>query len=295
MPRRHPILGTLLRLAAIGFVVVVALAVYSYLKSEGLALLAKNAVAVVTVEGVIDDSRETVRALDRLAKNQGVRAVVLRIDSPGGGVAPSQELYDAVGRVRERKPVIASLGGVAASGGYYVASACDAIVANPGTITGSIGVIMQTGNVSELLKKVGLRGAILKAGKFKDIGSPLRDMSDEERQLLESLLENVHTQFIGAVAKGRKLPVDEVRRLADGRIYSGEQAKALHLVDQLGGLRDAVMMAAERAGITGEPSWLELEKGRSPWWWRRLTGLLDRAPESLGGLQFLYFGPTAAE
>ena len=291
MPRRHPILRGLLVLSAIGFVVIVALAAFSYLKSEGIALLSKNAVAIVTVEGVIENSRETVRTLDRLAKNDGVRAVVLRVDSPGGGVAPSQEIYDAVLRVREKKPVVASLGGVAASGGYYVASGCDVIVANPGTLTGSIGVILQTGNVSELLKKVGIQGVIVKAGKFKDIGSPLREMSEEEKRLLDDLLQNVHTQFIAAISRGRKLPVEQVRQLADGRIYSGEQARNLKLVDQLGGLRDAVQLAAERAGISGEPSWIEIEKHQPPWWWRRLTGLMENGPESFGGLQFLFSGP----
>ncbi len=291
MPRRHPILRGLLVLSAIGFVVIVALAAFSYLKSEGIALLSKNAVAIVTVEGVIENSREIVRTLDRLAKNDGVRAVVLRVDSPGGAVAPSQEIYDAVLRVREKKPVVASLGGVAASGGYYVASGCDVIVANPGTLTGSIGVILQTGNVSELLKKVGIQGVIVKAGKFKDIGSPLREMSEEEKRLLDDLLQNVHTQFIAAVSRGRKLPVEQVRQLADGRIYSGEQAHDLKLVDQLGGLRDAVQLAAERAGISGEPSWIEIEKRQPPWWWRRLTGLMENGPESFGGLQFLFSGP----
>ena len=291
MPRRHPILRGLLVLSAIGFVVIVALAVFSYLKSEGIALLSKNAVAIVTVEGVIENSRETVRTLDQLAKNDGVRAVVLRVDSPGGGVAPSQEIYDAVLRVREKKPVVASLGGVAASGGYYVASGCDVIVANAGTLTGSIGVILQTGNVSELLKRVGIQGVIVKAGKFKDIGSPLREMSEEEKRLLDDLLQNVHTQFIAAVSRGRKLPVEQVRQLADGRIYSGEQSRDLKLVDQLGGLRDAVQLAAERAGISGEPSWIEIEKRQPPWWWRRLTGLMENGPESFGGLQFLFSGP----
>ncbi|HSD11906.1 MAG TPA: signal peptide peptidase SppA [Candidatus Binatia bacterium] len=291
MPRRHPILRGLLVLSAFGFVVIVALAAFSYLRSEGIALLEKNAVAVVSVEGVIEDSRDTVRALDRLAKNDAVRAVVLRVNSPGGGVAPSQEIYGAVLRVREKKPIVGSLGGVAASGGYYIASACDVIVANPGTLTGSIGVIMQTGNVSELLKKLGIQGVIVKAGRFKDIGSPLREMSEEEKRLLDGLLENVHSQFIAAVSRGRNLPVEQVRPLADGRIYSGEQAREVKLVDQLGGLRDAVQIAAERAGISGEPSWIEIEKRQPPWWWRRLTGLMENGPESFGSLQFLFSGP----
>ena len=294
MAPRHPILRGLVGLAAFAFLLLLGVASYTYLKNEGIALLAKDAVAVVTVESVIEDSRDTVRALDRLAKNEGIRAVVLRVDSPGGGVAPSQEIYDAVVRVREKKPVVASLGNLAASGGYYIASACDPIVANPGTLTGSIGVIMQTANLSELLKKLGFQGIVVKAGKFKDIGSPLRDMTEEERRLLEGLLDNVHGQFIGAVAKGRKLTVEEVRPLSDGRIYSGEQALKLHLVDQLGGLRDAVYLAAQRAGIVGDPHWIEIEQRQPPWWWRRVTGLMEGGPEGFGGLQFLYSGPPGA-
>lgn len=294
MARRHPLLKGIVYFAAFGFFVIVATATYTYLSTEGLALLEKNAVAVVTVKGQIQDSLDTVRTLDRLAANSGVRAVVLRVDSPGGGVAPSQEIYDAVVRVRGRKPIIASLGGVAASGGYYVASACDAIVADPGTLTGSIGVVMQMGNISELLKKVGLQGITLKAGKYKDIGSPLRDMTDEERRLLEGLLENVRGQFVAAVAKGRKMSIDEVRQLADGRVYSGEQAHDLRLVDELGGLRDAVDLAARRAGITGEPSWIEIEKRQRPWWWREIAGLVEGGAQRFGGLQFLYTGPSAA-
>jgi protease-4 len=182
------------------------------------------------------------------------------------------------------------MGEVAASGGYMVALAADQIIAREGTITGSIGVIMQTGNIAELLKKLGLQGVIVKAGKFKDIGSPLREMTEEEHRLLEGLLENVHGQFIAAVAKGRKLTIEQVRPLADGRIYSGEQALSLHLVDQLGGLRDAVYLAAQRAGITGDPHWIEIEKRQPPWWWRRVTGLMEGAPEGFGGLRFLYAG-----
>jgi protease IV len=294
VPRRHPILRGIVALAALAFLLIVGLAAVAYLRNEGLALLAKDAIAIVTVEGVIEDSRDTVRTLDRLAANSGVKGVVLRVDSPGGGVAPSQEIYDAVFRVREKKPVIASLGNLAASGGYYIASACESIVSNPGTLTGSIGVIMETGNVAELLKKLGLQGVVIKAGRYKDIGSPLRDMTEEERRLIEGLLENVHGQFIGAVAKGRKLPVEQVRPLADGRIYSGEQALGLHLVDELGGLRDAVQLAAQRAGISGEPHWIEIEKRQPPWWWRRVTGLMQGGGDGVWGLQFLYSGPPGA-
>jgi protease IV len=291
MPRRHPILRAIVTLAACGFFAIVALAAYAYLTSEGLGLLEKNAIAVVKVEGIIQDSTDVVRTLDRLAKNDGVRAVVLRVDSPGGGVAPSQEIYDAVMRLREKKPVVASLGGEAASGGYYIASACHTIVANPGTLTGSIGVILHTGSVSELLKKIGVQASVVKAGKYKDIGSPLREMTDEERRLLGEVLDNVHSQFIDAVAKGRNMTSDQVRPLADGRIFSGEQARDLRLVDQLGGLREAVDLAAKRAGLSGEPHWIEIEESQRPWWWRALGNLAPTYPAGLSGLQFLYSGP----
>lgn len=297
MTGRHPLLRRIVQLAALGFFLIVGIASYGYLKHEGFALLTGNAVAVVTVQGVIEDSRDIVRSLDRVADNGGIRAAVLRVDSPGGGVAASQEIYDAVLRVRAKKPIVASLGAVAASGGYYIASPCDAVVADAGTLTGSIGVILQMGNFSELLKRIGFEGITVKAGKYKDIGSPLRGMTEEERRLLEGLLQNVHGQFIAAVAEGRKLPLDQVRQIADGRIYSGEQARDLHLVDQLGGLRDAVQLAAQRAGISGEPSWIEIEQRQPPWWWRRVTGLIglmETSREGFGGFQFLYSGPSAA-
>jgi len=291
MASRHPILRGIVNLAALGFFAIVGLGVYAHFSSEGVGLFEKDAVAVVSVEGVIESSDDIVKTLDRLEKNDGVQAVVLRVDSPGGGVAPSQEIYDAVWRLREKKPIVASLGGEAASGGYYIAAACQTIVSNPGTLTGSIGVIMHTASVAEVLKKIGIAPATIKAGKFKDIGSPTRDMTDEEKKLLGDVLENVHTQFIAAVAKGRNLKPDEVRPLADGRIFSGEQAKALRLVDELGGLRDAVRLAAERAGITGEPHMVEIEKAQPPWWWQLVSGLTPIRPAGLSGLQFLYSGP----
>ncbi len=293
MRGRHRFLKSLAVLVAIGVLVLLTAGLCTYLAEGGLGFLSKNSVAIVVVEGMIDDSGEIVEALDRVAETDAIRAVVLRVDSPGGGVAPSQEIYDAVLRVREHKPTVASLGGLAASGGYYVASACDQIVANPGTLTGSIGVIMELGNFEELLKKVGLHGIVVKAGKYKDIGSPLRTMTDEERRLLESLLENVHGQFIAAVSKGRGLPIDEVRKVADGRIYSGEQALQIHLVDRLGGLRDAVDLAAKKAGIEGKPRSIEIRKRRFPWWWKRVFGLLEDGVSGLDGLRFLYTGPSS--
>jgi protease-4 len=184
---------------------------------------------------------------------------VLRIDSPGGGVVPSQEIHDAVQRVRTKnnKAVIASMGSVAASGGYYIAVATDRIVANPGTLTGSIGVIMEMANVEGLLQKIGVEGVVIKSGKFKDVGSPLRKMSDEERGLLQNVMDDVHKQFIEAVAEGRALELSDVQALADGRIFTGRQAKDAKLVDELGDLEDAIQLAADIVGIEGEPKVVE--------------------------------------
>jgi len=179
---------------------------------------------------------------------------VLRIRSPGGAVAPSQEMYDAVRHLAAKKPVVASMGAVAASGGYYVAVACDQIYANPGTLTGSIGVIMQMANVEQLLKKVGVDYVVVKAGAYKDVGNFSRPMTPDERRVLQALLDDVHGQFIDAVAKGRKLDRDEVARFADGRVFSGRQARDLKMVDALGGLEDAVLAAGKLAGLPSPPA-----------------------------------------
>jgi protease IV len=212
-------------------------------------------VAIVELEGIITDVDDIVRDLKAYRENPAVRAVVVRINSPGGVVGPTQELYDAIIRMRQAgKPVVASLGAVAASGGYYTAVACDQIYANPGTLTGSIGVIMQLANVEQLMKKVGVDYVVVKSGAFKDIGNMGRAMTPEERRVLQALLDDIHAQFIGAVAAGRKLERDEVARFADGRVFSGMQAKNLKMVDALGGLEDAVLAAAKLAGLPSPPN-----------------------------------------
>src|SRR5262245_55360335 len=210
-------------------------------RGEGGAPLFGPRVAIVELEGVILDVDDVVRELKELRENPTVRAVVMRINSPGGVVGPTQEVHQAIRRLREAgKPVVASLGAVAASGGYYIAVAADQIYANPGTLTGSIGVIMQMPNVESLLKKVGVDYVVGKAGQFKDVGNFARAMTPEERRVLQSLLDDVHGQFINAVADGRKLTQVDVRSFADGRIFSGAQAKELKMVDALGSLEDAV-------------------------------------------------------
>jgi len=224
-----------------------------------LDLSTEDRIALVRIEGVILDSQTTVGELKRFGENPSIKAIVLRIDSPGGGVVPSQEIYDAVQRVRNKsnKAVIASMGTVAASGGYYIAAATDRILANPGTLTGSIGVIMEMANIEGLLKKIGVEGVVIKSGRYKDVGSPLRKMSDEEQALLQSVMDDVHKQFIEAVAAGRSLEVADVKALADGRIFTGRQAKDAKLVDELGNLEDAIQLAADISGIEGEPKVVE--------------------------------------
>jgi len=210
-------------------------------------------VGVLPVNGLIADSETTIEQLKRFAKDDSVKAIVVRINSPGGGVGPSQEIYEEVRKLKGKKPVVSSMGAVAASGGYYIACASQKIYANPGTITGSIGVIMQFVNVKELIEKIGIKGVVVKSGELKDAGSPIRDMTPEERQYLQAVIDNVHAQFVRAVADGRKLDVEAVSKIADGRIFSGEQAKALGLVDALGNQEDAVADAARMAKIEGEP------------------------------------------
>jgi protease IV len=211
-------------------------------------------VAVVELEGMILEVDELVRDLKAHRDNPQVKAVVIRINSPGGVVGPTQELHQALIRVREAgKPVVASLGAVAASGGYYAAVAADRIVANPGTLTGSIGVIMQLANVESLFKKVGVDYIVVKAGRYKDVGNFSRAMTTDERRVLQDLLDDVHGQFIDAVAAGRKLDRADVVRFADGRVFSGVQAKDLRMVDELGGLEDAINEAAKLAGIPSPP------------------------------------------
>ena len=211
-------------------------------------------VAIVEVEGVILEVDDLVRELQSYRDNPSVRAVVVRINSPGGVVGPTQEVHGALLKLREAgKPVVASLGALAASGGYYIAVAADRIYANPGTLTGSIGVIMQMPNVDGLLKKVGVDYVVVKAGQYKDLGNFARPIRPDERQVLQSLLDDVHGQFIDAVATGRKLQRAQVVRFADGRIFSGAQAKSLSMVDALGSLEDAVNAAGTLAGLRVPP------------------------------------------
>ena len=209
-------------------------------------------VGVVEISGMIASSKQVINDLKTFREDSDIKAIVLRIDSPGGGVGPSQEIYREVMKTRLIKKVVASLGSVAASGGYYSASACDGIMANPGTITGSIGVIMEYANFKDIIKKIGLTPVVIKSGEYKDMGSPLRDLEDSEKKLLQGVVDEIHSQFVKDVATGRNLDEEKMATLADGRIFTGARALDLQLVDRLGNFGDAVEWAGTLAGITGE-------------------------------------------
>ena len=215
---------------------------------------AEEKVGVVEVKGYIADPQETIQDIRRYREDKSIKAIVIRIDSPGGGVGPSQEISRELQRTLQDKKVIASLGAVAASGGYYIASAASGIVANPGTITGSIGVIMGFTDIQGLLQKIGVTPVVVKSGEYKDIGSPVRTMTDAERTLLQTFSDQVHRQFITAIAEGRHIEYEKVASVADGRILTGENAHELGLVDRLGNLEDAIAWAGEMGGSTGKVS-----------------------------------------
>lgn len=291
MASKHPILKGLGILSVLVLVLFVTVFFYAYLTggdSKALSFLSGEGVGVLQVEGAIEDSHSILSELKRFKEAPWIRAIVIRIDSPGGAVAPTQEIFEEIQKMKNQKPLVASMGGMATSGGYYIASACDQIVANPGTLTGSIGVIMQLGNIEELMKKIGVKSYIVKSGANKDIGSPFQPLSPEGKAILQSLVDNVHNQFVGAVAEGRSMDAAVVKKLADGRVYSGAQAKELGLVDQLGNLEDAIELAAKRAGL-GEGPAVYYSRGEQERWWERLFMLVigRRLPGSeRGGLRY---------
>ena len=282
--KRHPLIVGVIGLA--GLAVLYFIATYSSAVIGSGGGLFNDRIALIKIEGVILDSTDTIEELRRYKDSSGIKAIILRINSPGGGVVPSQEIYEEVKKIRDEgeKKVVVSMGTVAASGGYYIASASDRIVANPGTLTGSIGVIMELANVEGLFKKIGVESVVIKSGRNKDVGSPFRKMSPEERVILQQLMDDVHDQFIQAVAEGRGLTEAEVRELADGSVFTGRQAQELGLVDDIGNLQDTIRLTADIAGIKGEPRIVESRKRGS------LLGLLR--DQFLGRLPGMQLAPT---
>ena len=248
--KKSPLAKRLLFLTLILLALVGVLSITSEWVQQGT----KNRIGIVDIAGLITDSRYITNQVKKFRQDKRIRGIILRIDSPGGTVGPSQEIYDEVLKTRESgKTIYASMGAVAASGGYYIASAAEKIFANPGTLTGSIGVIMAFSNAKGLMEKIGLQPEIVKAGEYKDIGSPARAMTQKERNLLQSVVTDVHQQFIEAVASGRDISVAEVTKIADGRILTGRQAYSLNLVDQMGGLQVSIDQLAHKVGIIGSP------------------------------------------
>ena len=238
-------------LSLFGFLFILYLAVQS--GDSMSAIGADDRVGVVEVMGPIADSKKTIEELREFADADRIKAIVVRVDSPGGAVGPSQEIFDTILSIREKKTVLVSMGSMAASGGFYIACAGEKVFANPGTLTGSIGVIMQVPNVAGVLKWAGVEMNTITAGKLKDSGSPYREMTAEERAYFQSVLSDVHEQFITSVARGRGLDDKAVRPYADGRVFSGRQAREWKLVDELGGLEAAVAEAGRMAKISGKP------------------------------------------
>jgi protease-4 len=238
------ILGLFLLLAVISIILVVLQ------KSMPMG----DRIALIRIEGLIADSKEATEDIKEYVRNPSIKAIVLRIDSPGGAVGPAQEIYEEVRKAVAKKKVIVSMGSVAASGGYYIASPATKIIANPGTLTGSIGVIMEIPNISGLMDKLGIKTEVVKSGRHKDIASIFRGIGKEEREILQGVLDNVHGQFIKAVAEGRNMLPSDVEKIADGRVFTGEQALKEGLIDELGDLEDAVQAAAKLSGIKGEPA-----------------------------------------
>jgi len=248
---------------------VTTLAVLFFLGLSGivLVLLGKGSffspqerVGVVDIKGLLTDSRTAIKQLDRYRDDDSIKAIVLRINSPGGAVGPSQEILREVEKVRTKKKIVASLGTVAASGGYYIASGANLIMSNRGTATGSIGVIMQFANVEGLTQKLGLDFFNLKAGRYKDVGSPFRAMSPEDKAYLQGFIDNIYQQFVSDVARNRKIPLARLKTLAEGRIYTGEEAKEAGLVDEFGNLPDAIERAGRLGGIKGKVKAVYAEK-----------------------------------
>ncbi|MCK4690998.1 MAG: signal peptide peptidase SppA [Desulfuromonadales bacterium] len=255
-----------------------------------------NKVGILEVRGMIVDAQQLIEQISEFRNSRAIKAVVLRIDSPGGGVAPSQEIHAELKRLAEEKPLVVSMGSVAASGGYYLAVAGERIFANPGTITGSIGVIMSLPDYQGLMGKIGVRTEVVKSGQFKDIGSSTRDLSDADRQLLQEMIDNVHAQFVQAISEGRNIPVERLRTFVDGRIFTGEQAQTVGLVDELGTLSDAVEYAAKVSGLGTDPARFYPQSKDGNYLERWFQGAAGRylgvslPPEISAGPQYLWNG-----
>lgn len=283
--QRHPFLfGFSLIVAAMillfGFMAAISFFFFDH--KDGKSFFTDKAFGLVYIEGVIFDPRPVTDFIQELEEDDTVKGVILRIESPGGGVSASQEIFRAVKKLDKKKPVVASMGSVAASGGYYVACPARAIMANPGTITGSIGVRMELSNLMGLMDMLGISHESIVSGKLKDAGSPYRELTPEERAYFQSLVADLFDQFVTDVAEGRKLPPDKIKEIADGRVLTGRQAQTEGLVDGLGGLEDAKNLLKKLADIPDDADvpFIEGPILEEPVWEELLTSLLRATADS---------------
>lgn len=275
--KKHPLLTVLLIIAAFALLLGTVAVIVVKFVSPTVHISFTNKIGVIPISGAIVNAQPVISEIVRFRKDKAIRAIIVRIDSPGGGVGPSQEIYQELKRTRKDKKVIASMGSVAASGGFYIASAADKIVANPGTITGSIGVIMEFVQFKSLLEKIGINLEVIKSGEYKDMGYPQRELTERDRQILGQVIKDIQQQFVTAVADGRRLAREKIQEIADGRIFSGERAKELGLVDFLGNFQDAVELAKKMTGIRGDVTLVYPEQRGAKFW----DLLFDSASRSL--------------
>ena len=244
-------------------VIIVFSFIFSKTMKENISNIKENSIGVVEIKGVIRDSDKVIKTLKDYADNKDIKAIIVKINSPGGGVVPSQEIYREIIKIKKKKTVYAYMQSLSASGGYYIACACNEIFANPGTITGSIGVILEFTNFEKLFDKIGIKATVIKSGKFKDTGNPFRPVTDEEKKWLNEVVQNIYNQFLEAVSVNRKIPVNELKKIADGRIFTGEQALKYKLLDNLGNFSDLTEKIKKDLKLKEDPEIIFPEKKRN--------------------------------
>ncbi|GAB6888137.1 signal peptide peptidase SppA [Desulfothermus okinawensis JCM 13304] len=280
--QRHPFIFGLFLIILAVVLIISTMAFFSYIKGKvSIPFLQSKKIGLVNISGTITDSRKYIDWIDKLKNDSHVVGVILRINSPGGVVAPSQEIYEAVASLDKVKPVVVSMGSVAASGAYYISCGARAIVANPGTITGSIGVIANLISIEDLLKKLGVEDQSIATGKFKMAGSPLKKLTEEQRRYLKGLIDNLYNQFIEAVVKGRKLEKKKVLSISDGRVFTGLQAKELGLVDYLGNMSKAIKILKKLCNTSEEIEIIEGPQKKEPLIKRILGAAKNSSPFNL--------------
>lgn len=293
--RKHPVIFGFLILAIIGVFCFMILRTFNPFEKKSAGFSFKEKIGIVTIEGVLRNSKDTITQLNKYEKDGNIKAVVLRVNSPGGAVVPSQEIYDKILHLKKFKKVIVSMGSVAASGGYYIACAADRIIANPGTITGSIGVIIQFSQIEDLLKKIGLKATVVKGGRYKDVGSPVREMTPDEKRIIQDVIDDIHNQFIEVVLSNRDIPKEKVEEIADARIFTGRQALKIGLVDDLGNMEYAIDVASDLAGIEGKAEVVYPEKKRKSLLRYIASETLSAVSEEFkgddAGISYLYRSP----